>query len=179
MLQITMPFVELFDEQTNSFAAVKEQVLQLEHSLVSVSKWESIWKKPFLSKDKKTYDESVDYIRCMTLTQNVDPRIYISVPNSIIAQITNYIEDPMTATTFSKQNTPPNREVITSEIIYYWMITLNIPLECQKWHLNRLLTLINVCNLKNQKPKKMTPRQLYMKQHALNEARKSQLHTQG
>jgi len=179
MLKIIIPAIELYDEVKNEFITVKEQGLQLEHSLVSLSKWESKWRKPFLIKDKKTYEESVDYIRCMTLTQNIDPDIYDRLTQKNVTQVYNYIENPMTATTFSKRNGPKNREVITAEIIYYWMISLHIPFECQKWHLNRLLTLINVCNIKNEPPKKTNTKQLMNQNTALNAARRQALNSKG
>jgi hypothetical protein len=180
MLQIIVPAKELYDEKTEMFFTTKEHVLQLEHSLVSLSKWESKWCKPFLTKEEKTDEESIDYIRCMTLTQNVDPEIYKLINQENIDAVSKYIEAPMTATTFTNENNKvTNREIVTSEIIYYWMVALNIPFECQKWHLNRLLTLINVCNIKNQPPKKMKPKDILTKNRALNEARLNELKTAG
>jgi len=179
MLKITILSAEQYDEIKNEFINSKAQTLQLEHSLVALSKWESIWCKPFLSKEPKTFEESVDYIRCMTVTQNIDPNIYNLISQSDILKVSNYIEAPMTATTFSKSENSRNREVITAEVIYYWMIALNIPFDCQKWHLNRLLTLINVCNLKNKPPKKMSKKALMSHNSALNEARRQALNTKG
>lgn len=180
MLQITIPGIELWDESREIFTRTKEQTLQLEHSLVSLSKWESKWGKAFLSKQEKTYEETIDYIKCMTITQNVDPNVYNHLSKSIIDKITEYIEAPMTATYFSKEQSSGNsREQVTSELIYYWMIALNIPFECQKWHLNRLLTLIRVCNIKNQPPKKMSKRAIMSRNAALNAARRKQLNTRG
>lgn len=180
MLQITIPAAELFDEEKQEFINVKEQTLQLEHSLVSLSKWESKWCKVFLSKENKSWEETLDYIKCMTLTQNVKPEVYDRLTKAIIVDIEAYISAPMTATYFSKeQSGKSSREQVTSELIYYWMIVLNIPFECQKWHLNRLLTLIKVCNLKNKPPKKMSKRELMSRNAALNAARKQQLNTNG
>lgn len=180
MLTIKIPKGrELFDEVNNEFITSKAQTLQLEHSLVSLSKWESKWCKPFLTKDIKTHEESIDYIRCMTITQNVDPIVYRFITNEEMDQVNQYIEAPMTATTFSNNKESINREIITSEIIYYWMIALNIPFECQKWHLNRLITLINVCNIKNTPPKKMNKRDVMSRNRALNEARRKKLGTRG
>ena len=180
MLEITIPAVEQWDELNQEFIYTKEQTLRLEHSLVSLSKWESKWNKPFLSKQDKTQEEILDYIKCMTTTQNVDPNIYKCLTNSNIIEIKEYIESPMTATTFSKdKNSKTNREVVTSELIYYWMIALNIPFECQKWHLNRLLTLVQVCNIKNQPPKKMSKKEIMSRNAALNAARRQQLNTKG
>ena len=180
MLRITVPANELWDGVKGEFIPVKEQTLQLEHSLVSLSKWESKWCKPFLVKDGKTYEETIDYIKCMTLTQNVSPNVYRNLTRENIEEINNYIDSPMTATTFSNfQHEASNREIITSELIYYWMIALNIPFECQKWHLNRLLTLIRVCEIKNTPPKKMSKRDIMNRNAALNAARRKQLNTKG
>lgn len=180
MLRITVPADELWDGVKGEFIPVKEQTLQLEHSLVSLSKWESKWCKPFFAKDGKSYEETIDYIKCMTLTQNVSPNVYRNLTRENIEEINKYIESPMTATTFSNfQHGSRNQEVITSELIYYWMIALNIPFECQKWHLNRLLTLIRVCEIKNTPPKKMSKRDIMNRNAALNAARRKQLNTKG
>ena len=175
MLQITIPPGEMWDEMRNEFVSTKGQTLTLEHSLVSLSKWESKWHKPFLSKEPKTQIETIDYIKCMTLTQNVDPNIYQFITRDNINEINSYIDNPMTATTFSdRENKKPNRNIITAEIIYYWMIALNVPMECQKWHLNRLLTLIKVCDIKNQPDKKMSRNEVLSRNKALNAARRKQ-----
>lgn len=180
MLQITIPAVEQWDESKQEFVCSKAQTLQLEHSLVSLSKWESKWHKAFLTKDEKTFEETLNYIKCMTLTQNVDSETYNFLTNENFKLINQYIEDPMTATRFSEEkNSSLNKEQITAELIYYWMIALNIPLECQKWHLNRLLTLIKVCNIKNQPPKKRSRNEIASRNAALNEARRQQLNTKG
>jgi hypothetical protein len=179
MLKVTIPSIELFDEAKSEFVKPKEQILQLEHSLISLSKWESKWRKAFLSKDDKTVEETIHYIKCMTLTPNVDDDVYRCITNDIVKQVREYIDADMTATTFSKDNRPPGREIITAEIIYYWMIQFNIPFECQKWHLNRLLTLINVCNIKQGPPKKMSKRELANRNSALNAARRQALQTGG
>ena len=180
MLQITVPAVDLWDETKEEFITTKEQVLQLEHSLVSVSKWEAKWCKTFLSKKEKTYEETIDYIKCMTITQNVNPIVYKCLTNENIEQINKYISAPMTATWFSDDNAgAQNREQVTSELISYWMIALNIPFECQKWHLNRLLTLIRVCNIKNKPPKKMNRSEIMSRNAALNAARRRQFNSRG
>lgn len=179
MLQIKIHDNELWDENESRFIKVKEQTLQLEHSLVSLSKWESKWCKPFFSKEEKTFEETLDYVKCMTITQNVKPEVYRCLTKEHIEQINNYIEAPMTATTFASDKHSPSREIITAELIYYWMIALNIPFECQKWHINRLLTLIRVCNIKNQPPKKMSRSETLRRQSALNAARRQQLNTKG
>ena len=180
MLQITIPAVELWDEQKEEFIiSIKEQSLQLEHSLISISKWESKWHKPFLSKKAKTREETLDYIKCMTITKNVDDDIYSRLSNSNINAINNYIDDSMTATTFPLNQGGSRQETITSELIYYWMISFNIPMECQKWHLNRLLTLIRVCNVKNTPPKKMNKKDIINQYAALNASRKKQFNSNG
>ena len=180
MLQITIPAVEQWDERKQEFVTTKEQTLQLEHSLVSLSKWESKWCKAFLTKQEKTFEETLDYIRCMTITQNVDPEVYNYLTNKNIEEINNYIDAPMTATYFSDDKTAKSsRGQITAELIYYWMIALNIPFECQNWHLNRLLTLIKVCNIKNQPPKKRSKKEIMSRNAALNAARRKQLNTKG
>lgn len=180
MLTITIPAAEQWDEKNQQFISTKEQTLQLEHSLVSLSKWESKWCKPFLSSKEKTLEEIIDYVKCMTLTPNVKPEVYNFLTNSNIDQINKYIEAPMTATWFAKDKTGrSSSEQVTSELIYYWMIALNIPFECQKWHLNRLITLIKVCNIKNQPAKKMSKRDIMSRNAALNAARRKQLNTKG
>lgn len=180
MLTITIPATELFDEKTQTFFSTKEQTLQLEHSLVSLSKWESKWCKPFLTNDDKTLEETVDYIKCMTITQNVDPNSYNFLSRSNIEEINRYISSPMTATTFYEDTQrSTKKEIITSELIYYWMISLNIPMECQKWHLNRLLTLVRVCNVKNAPPKKMSRSEIMRRNSALNAARRKQFNSTG
>nr|DAL72390.1 MAG TPA: hypothetical protein [Caudoviricetes sp.] len=179
MLKITVPAMEYYDEVNNEFILFKEQSLQLEHSLVSISKWEAKWHKPFLDGKDKTLEEVIDYVRCMTITQNVNPEVYTRLTENNLKDINEYIENPMTATTFSDTNQTPNREIITSEIIYYWMVAFNIPFECQKWHINRLLTLVKVCNIKNAPAKKMGQNEILQRNRALNEARKKKLNTKG
>lgn len=179
MLTITIPSQELFNDETQEFVSIKGCTLQLEHSLVSLSKWESKWNKPFLSREKKSIAETLDYIRCMTITQNINPEIYNFLTDKNIDDINNYIDAPMTATTFSDNGSKNNREIVTSELIYYWMISLNVPIECQKWHLNRLLTLIRVCNVKNTPPKKMSRKEIMSRNVALNAARRKKLNSKG
>ena len=136
--------------------------------------------KPFLDNKKpKTTAETLDYIRCMTITQNVNPEVYKFLTVENIKAINDYIDAPMTATTFSQQNTSRSREIVTSELIYYWMIALNVPMKCEKWHLNRLLTLIRVCNIKNTPPKKMSRKDIMSRNAALNAARRKQLNSKG
>lgn len=181
MLQIEIQLTpEGWDEEKQEFIKPKVQLLKLEHSLVSLSKWESKWCKAFLSDEEKTDEETIDYIKCMTLTQNVKPEVYDYLSLENISEIKKYIESPMTATTFSDTgSSTTSRSVVTSELIYYWMIANNIPFECQKWHINRLITLIRVCQIKNSPPKKMSRNELMNRNAALNAARKQQLKTNG
>lgn len=182
MLQVTIPSVELYDENTNEFFTIDGRTLTLEHSLASLSKWESKWCKPFLSKDKMTEEESIDYIRCMTLTPDVPPEVYAIIPNSVIEEVSEYIAKPMTATWFSedsKKGKKKSNEQVTAEIIYYWMIALNIPPEYESWHLNKLLTLVRVCDEKNKPPKKRSAKSIMSENAALNMARRKKLNTKG
>lgn len=180
MLHITIPATEQWDEINERFINTKEQNLSLEHSLVSLSKWESKWQKPFFSKQEKTQEEIIDYIRCMTITQNVSPEVYNCLSRDNLKQINDYIDAPMTATWFSEdKNKIGKNKSITSEIIYYWMIAFNIPFECQKWHLNRLMTLIRVCDVKNQPPKRRSQKEIMSRNAALNAARRKRLNSKG
>lgn len=181
MLNIVIPSVELWDEKNEQFIHTKERKLQLEHSLVSVAKWEAKWNKPFINKKEKTTAEIIDYVRCMTITQNVPDDCYNYLTIANIEEVNMYIALPMTATWFTetKKKITTNREQITAELIYYWMISFNIPMECQKWHLNRLLTLIRVFNEKNQPKKKMSQQELYRQHAAINAANRKRFHSKG
>lgn len=176
MLRITIPAQELYNEKENKIITTKETTLQLEHSLVSISKWEAKWKKPFISENgenNKTTEEVIDYIKCMTITQNVDPNIYNYLTVENIKEINAYIESPMTATTIKNEMSKgTKKEFITSELIYYWMVANEIPFDCEKWHLNRLLTLIRICSVKNQPPKKMSKSEILSRNAKLNAARR-------
>lgn len=181
MLRITIPAAEMWDERKQEFVYTKECTLQLEHSLVSLSKWESKWRKPFISKKELTTEETIDYIRCMTITQNVPPEVYYNITSDIMDQISEYIDAPMTATWFPDDGKKgkTSSEAVTAELIYYWMIALNIPPEYQKWHLNKLLTLIRVCNVKNAPPRKMSKKETASRNAALNAARRRKFHSKG
>lgn len=179
-LVIRTPDKEYYDEQTNTFSYVQGTTLKLEHSLVSISKWESRWHKAYLAKNEKTNDELLDYINCMSLSGPIDKSILKSLGPSEKRKIMAYMEDPMTATTISNRNKKPSREIVTSELIYYWMTALNIPFEpCQKWHINRLLMLIEVASIKQEPPKKMSKSSALRKQSALNAARRAKYNTRG
>lgn len=180
MLTITIPETELWDEFNDEFITIKAQSICLEHSLVSISKWESKWKKPFLTNKEKSYEEFIDYIKCMTITQNVDPKTYTAIDSNNMRKIKKYIEDPMSATTFSENKKSGSKGgTVTSELIYYWMIALNIPYECQRWHLNRLFNLIRICEIKNEPPKKMSKQAILQRNAALNAQRRQKLNTKG
>ena len=179
-----MPGAEQYDPVQNLFYTTKETVLTLEHSLVSISKWESKWKKPFMSVNARMNQEELkDYVRCMTLTQNVDPLVYTALTQQNYTEILKYMEDPMTATTVNDKNIPKagprGGKVVTSELVYYWMTALNIPFECQKWHFNRLMTLIRVASAEQQPPKKMSKRDIMSQNKSLNAARRAKLHSHG
>lgn len=176
MLRITIPETEFYDEEKGIFFTARETQLDLEHSLVSLSKWESIWNKPFISEIPKTAEETISYIKCMTLNKNTDPLVYSRIPPYVIDEAERYIDLPMTATTFCDDN-KPTKTIITAEIIYYWMISLSIPFECRKWHLNRLFTLIKVCSIKNNPPKKMSKNAVAAKYRELNAARRKKHNT--
>lgn len=184
MLSITVPSAEFWDEKTETFLYTKGATLCLEHSLVSISKWESKHHKAFLSDKTQcslTADEFVDYVRCMTITQNVDPEVYSHLSRENLKVIREYMNEPMTATHFPNVSSPVKGggDVKTSEVIYYEMIALGIPFECQKWHLNRLLTLINVCGRKNGKSRPMSQQDIMRNNARINARRRSKYHTKG
>lgn len=186
MLKITIPAPEMWDELREEFVVdQKDTVLQLEHSLVSISKWESKWKKPYYGREQKTAEEMLDYIRCMTITQNVDPAVYDRLTKEHMDQIATYMEDPMTATTFPgdkmrrREKTGRRPEIPTAELIEYWMLCAGIPWECRKWHINRLLTLIRVCDFKNSKPQKRSQADLAREHASINELNRKRFSTKG
>lgn len=179
MLTILIPGQELYNESTCEFITTEDTTLVLEHSLISISKWESKWKKSFLSTAEKTPEELTDYIKCM-IVNKANEEVVNYLDQSKLNEIVEYMQDSMTATTINRMNQgPPSREVITSELIYCWMVTLGIPFECQKWHINRLLTLIDVCSIKQQPPKKMGRRDAMNQQRSLNAQRRAAMNSKG
>lgn len=179
MLTITIPEVELFNEETNEFQIRESVTLSLEHSLVSISKWEEQWCKPFLKDDKKSKEEMFDYVKCMIVNSSSPyDLVYTDLTHEIVKKISDYINAPKTATTFVEKKVRSN-QIVTSELIYYLMISQQIPFECQHWHLNRLLALINVCIIKNGPQRKMSKNEILAKNKQLNDERRRKLSTTG
>lgn len=178
MLTISIPKQELFLDDIQEFISIGPWELNFEHSLISISKWEMKFKKPFLKKEERSQEESLYYIRCMLLNDyKEDVCSFLSIDN--IKEINNYVIDLQTATTFGKEEKNISREIVTSELVYYWMVALEIPFECEKWNFNRLMTLIRICNIKNAPPKKRPKKDIVEKNHNLNEERKRMLGTSG
>ena len=180
MLEIEVPGTEIWDSEKEIFYYTDPSKLVLEHSLISISKWESKWNKPFLSKDEKTSEEMIDYVKCM-IVNRADPMVCNCLTTDNYKQINDYIAAPMTATTFRENGGAPrrNREIMTAEVIYFYMISFGIPFECEKWHINRLLTLIRVCSIKNSPSKKMSKSAAAKQQRALNAQRRAKAHSKG
>lgn len=181
---IVIPKMNGWDPKKEEFVNIEGATITLEHSLISLQKWESKWHKPYFSKNEKTTEEVIDYIRCMTITPNINPEIYNYIPSNIIGEIAEYINDPMTATTFGGEKVQGTSRTIggdkiTAEIIYYWMIALGIPVEYRKWHLNQLLTLIRVCEIKQSPGKKMGKNDIMAQNRALNAKRRAARHSRG
>lgn len=183
MKTITIPKREIWDSKSERFLYIEEKTIQIEHSLVSIRKWENIWHKPFLNRNEnKTYEETISYIQCMTITPNVYLDFYKCLPEHVVLEIQKYIDDPMTATWFNDQGKPEvpfRNEVITAEIIYCWMILLNIPVEFEKWHINQLLTLIKVVNIKTSPKKKMGTMEDLRQRDAINKLRRAKHGSKG
>lgn len=180
MLYMKIEGGDYWNEAEQEFIPVKSQLLQLEHSLVSISKWEAKWKKPFLSTEDKTKEETLDYIRYMTITQNVNPKLYSFITNKQILAVNDYIADPMTATTFRKEEGKGFvYNTLTSEDIYYYMVAYQIPFEFQKWHFNRLMALIRVCDEKNKPKKGMRKAEYAAWRSKINAARRAKFKSRG
>lgn len=184
MLVITVPAVESFDEATSTFVEFDAVTIELEHSLASISKWESEFERAFLGPDPHTQEQVIGYIRCMCTTPNVDPSIFLRLSSENFDQINAYINRKMTATWFSEtKQSGRGREVVTSEVVYFWMSHYSIPFEAEHWHFNKLMTLIRVANAKNdtgkKKPDRATRAEMLRQRRALNERRKAELGTSG
>lgn len=181
MLKLEIKAEELYDEANEEFITIKPTTLLLEHSLISISKWEARWEKPFISQSPKTVAEVIDYIRCMTINQNVDPNVYFAIGSDEIEKVNAYIGSKQSATWFTEQKSyKRSSEAVTSELIYYWMTMFNIPFEvCEKWHLNRLMNLIRICSIKNGPKKKMSKRSVMEENARLNAERKRKYGTKG
>lgn len=185
MISITIEGSEGWDEEKQEFVKTsKDCTICLEHSLVSISKWESKYHKPFLSEEKKTREELIYYVKCMTITQNVDDSVYNNISFYNLKKVFDYINDPMSATVFYDNNQKKGRiknKVPTSETLYSYMVGLNIDFKCEKWHLNRLLNLIRICSDNNQPPnkRKMSNRDILERNKRLNAERRKILNTKG
>lgn len=180
MLTITIPEKEYFDDRTSRFVKMEGGTFEIEHSLAAIAKWEALHGVAFLSSASKNVEDSLDYIRCMTITPGVNPDLYKRIDNKIMKEINSYIESKQTATTIRRIGAKkPNREIITAEVIYYWMIATGVPPEYDQWHLNKLLTLIEVCNAKTNPGTKMKKKDVFAQNRALNEARKAKFNTKG
>lgn len=180
MLVIQVPMAEGFDTRNKRFVVTESFTLEMEHSLATLSKWESFFEKPFLGKEDKTLEETMWYVKAMTITPDVPPEVYARLSPENFEAINTYINAKMTATTFNEAtNQKQSREIITAELIYYWMVSLNIWIECENWHLNRLLALIKVCNIKNSPPKKMSKAEALAQRRALNNQRRAQTGSRG
>ena len=180
MLKITVSGDEYYNEETEEFTTVNDVELELEHSLVSLSKWESKFKKPFLTDSSKSAEETYYYVEAMIISPIYPSDILLRISPADISRINNYIESTESATTFGQMPEVKGRgEVITSELIYYWMVAFTIPFECERWHLNRLFSLIRICNIKNSKPKKMSRGEIARRNREINDARRAQYNTSG
>ena len=180
MLTITVPGDEVYDESTGLLGTVNDVHLELEHSLVSLSKWEQMYEKSFIGTEEKTEEELFAYVQCMILTPDYPQDVLYSLTKENIEEINNYIGAKMSATTFlDPPGAPKTREVITNELVYYWMTVFNIPFECDKWHLARLFALIQICNSKQEKPKPMSRSELAQRNRELNAKRRAELGTRG
>lgn len=175
-LILHVPKRELYDNTTGEFSYLPAVSLELEHSLLSISKWESRWKKSFLNTEKLEGEEFIDYIRCMTL-KPVNAEVYLRLTNRNLAAANAYISDPMSATTFTdkRTNKPVNKKKrVTSEEIYSWLVRYQIPWEAQKWNFNRLMNLLRICEINNDpKSNKMSMKDTYADYKAINAANRA------
>jgi hypothetical protein len=173
---------EYWDNEKQEFIYPEKGSLLLEHSLLSISKWEAIWHKPYMGSENKTNEEFYSYIKCMSLKGEPDDKILNSLTRDNLEDILTYIENPMTATTVKEDassvcGTPKN--FVTSELLYAYMVNYNIPVEFENWHINRLLTLIRLCSSKQEKPKKMSQAEIMRENARINAMRRSKLGSKG
>ena len=178
MLRIIVPGGEFYDDFKEEFIYEKDQELQMEHSLISISKWEAKWHEAYNKEGEKTPEQILDYFKCMTINR-VDPEVYNRLTEKNIQDIIGYINEPMTACYFRNDGITKSRDTLTSELIYYYMIVLGIPFECEKWHFNKLTALIEVCSMKNKPAKTMSPGEIARRNAKLNAARRKAHHTKG
>lgn len=174
MLKITVPAQELYDPKTGMFYYTKPVMLTLEHSLLSLSKWESDWEKPFINRDH-TIREFNDYVRCMTLTQNVDPSVYDRLTDANRQAVQSYIDRKMSAAVIHDDGTSKrSTKFMTADLIYYYMVEAGIPFQpCEKWHLNRLLTLIRIIGIERRTDNKMSKADSARRHASINRARRA------
>lgn len=183
MLEITIPATEAWDSKNEEFVTINETKLLLEHSLVSISKWEEIWEKPFLNSQNLSYEEAISYVKCMTLNEGIDENVYRFIDKNIFKQIDDYMGKPMTATKIyhfgQSQGSKSKPKIMTNEEIYYYMITLGIYKECENWHINRLFMLMEVFSVKNTPPKELSQDEVARRYHEMNKARKEKMKQKG
>lgn len=177
MLKLLIDSFDVWDDNSQEFITYDKKTICLEHSLLSVSKWESIYKKPFLNESEKSPQEVIDYFKCMLIDES--DSVYLNnISDKDVQKIQEYIEDPMTASWVSG-DTSRDRSVITSELIYYWMVSAQIPFETERWHLNRLLMLIRIFGEKTNPSRKKSRAQIIEEQRRLNNERRAKLGTNG
>ena len=180
MLTITIPPSELFDEARSEFLTTPGATIVAEHSLLALSKWESKFKRPLLASPEFSLEDLKSYFECMCFTPDVPSEVFQNANSATLSRVSEYLMDPHTATTVPRsKGSTLDRETVTSELIYYWMVALNIPFETETWNLNRLITLIEVCNHKSQKPKKTSRAELYSRNRELNRQRRAKYSTKG
>ena len=178
MLQLEIGALDLFEEETSTFYVLDPTTIQMEHSLLSISRWEAEWKKPFFAREAHTEEQWISYFKYMTITRNVDPLVYTYLSEANRKAITDYISDPMTATSVNN-GTSSSNSIVTSEVIYGWLVSLQIPFEVEKWHINRLTMLVQVVNASMSKGKKLPMSEVYSQQREINAMRRAAHNSKG